>query len=62
MKHFWQAGAETVENVSSWEQSAMITNRWSTKAGSGGTKFSRAAVGKSEATYGFSREIQGRIS
>ena len=36
MKHSWQAGAETLENVTFGEQATSPANRRSTKADSGG--------------------------
>ena len=59
MYHFWQSGAETVENVSFGEHPAGGPDRWSTKAGSGGSWFSRAFIGIICATCVISGEKVG---
>ena len=44
MYHFWQTGAEIVENVTFGEHLVATTGRWTTKTGSGGYWNSRAFI------------------
>ena len=57
MYHFWQTGAETVENVRFGEHPAGGPDRWATTIGSAGTKNSRAFIGTIGATCVISGEI-----
>ena len=58
MKHSWQAGAETLENVTFGEQATSPANRWSTKAGSGGYPNSLEIINTFLKIYGFSLVLQ----
>ena len=58
MYHFWQTGAETVENVRFGEHPAGGPGRGTTKDSSGGTRNSRAVISIISATCVISGEIQ----
>ena len=58
MKHSWQAGAETLENVTFGEQATSPANRWSTRAGSGGYPNSLEIICTFLKIYGFSLVLQ----
>ena len=45
MTHFWQTGAETVENIMFGEHPAATRDRWGTITRSGGPWNSRAFIG-----------------
>ena len=59
MYHFWQTGAETVENITFGEHPAVTRDRRSTKAGSEGAWNSRAFIGIIGATCVISGEKVG---
>ena len=57
MYHFWQTGAETMENVRFGEHPAGGPDRRGTKAGSAGAWFFRAFIGIIGATCVISGEL-----
>ena len=57
MYHFWQTGAEIVENVTFGEHPVAAASRVATKAGSGGPWNSRAFISIINATCVISGEI-----
>ena len=58
MYHFWQTGAEIVENVRFGEHPAATTDRWSTTTRSGASWNSRAFISRIGATCVISGEIE----
>ena len=58
MCHFWQAGAETLENVTFGELAAPPESRRSTTSSSGAYRLLRAFIITFEVMHGFPGEIE----